>query len=270
MKDRIGIYSPARSLRGTLLAAHLFYYLREHGVRCSASSHGFRGERPLGLTRWRDIPKTPHEPACFQTLPRVPLHMGVDVCDVHAERFVEELGELACDRWVIPIRDRETFERGLELAFRLDRAAILVWNGVEPDVHQQVRLPFGRVRVAKTALPTSELLRQADADTTPIWCLPGGADSSAGLAMLHVLREILGSHVAELDAAGRVPGGCPPTPPVCGECTLCKNSTRPAACGPPTTATVSEVVLDRPPTRSPGAAEVQVREVQPARAIIRA
>lgn len=232
MRERIGIYSPARGLGSTLLAAHLFYYLREHGVRCSASSRGFRGGRPLGLTRWRDIPETPHEPVCFQTLPRVPLDMGVDVYDVHAERFAEELGELACDRWVIPIRDRESCERGLELAFRLGRTAILVWNGAEPQVHQQVRLPFGRVRVAETALPASELLRQADEATTPIWCLPGGADSSAGQAMLHVLREILADHVATLDAAGRVLGGRPPTPPVCGECTPCKHfqrRARPAA-----------------------------------------
>ena len=232
MRERIGIYSPGRGLGSTLLAAHLFYYLREHGVRCSASSHGFRGERPLGLARWPDIPETPHEPVCFQTLPRVPLDMGVDVYDVHAERFAEELGELACDRWVIPIRDRESFERGLELAFRLGRAAILVWNGAEPGVHQQIRLPFGRVRVAETALPASELLRQADETTIPIWCLSGGADTSAGQAMLHVLREILADHVATLDAAGRVPGGRPPSPPVCGECTPCKHfqrRARPAA-----------------------------------------
>ena len=72
MRDRIGIYSPARGLGSTLLAAHLFYYLREHGVRCSASSHGFRGERPLGLTRWRDIPATPAEPQMAQAAPMKP------------------------------------------------------------------------------------------------------------------------------------------------------------------------------------------------------
>lgn len=51
--QRIGIYGASRGLGSTLLAAHLYYFLREHGVRCSASSSGFRGGRPLGLARWR-------------------------------------------------------------------------------------------------------------------------------------------------------------------------------------------------------------------------
>ena len=121
---RIGIYSPARGLGSTLIAAHLHYYLREHGVRSCASSEGIHGERPPGLSRWQDIPKTPHEPVCLQTWRQVPLGLGVDVCDVHAELYADEhdcgrwLGELWCLEWVIPIRDRESLERGLEIARR--------------------------------------------------------------------------------------------------------------------------------------------------------
>lgn len=227
----IGIYSPARGLGSTLIAAHLHYYLREHGVRCCASSHGFRGERPLGLARWQDIPEKPIEPVCLQTLPRTPLGMGVDVVDVHAEMYAAELGELACLEWVIPIRDMESLERGLEIAFRLRgcQRATLVWNAADPEVQQQVRLPFGRIRVAESALPESDLLRRADETTTPIWRLAEGANSPAGQAMIHVLREILADSARVLDAAGRVIGGRPAMLPTCGACTFCDYFQRRAA-----------------------------------------
>lgn len=219
--NRIGIYSPARGLGSTLLAAHLYYYLREHGVRCCAQSHGFRGERPLGLARWQDIPEVPREPVCFGTLPRLPLGMGVDVLDLHAELFAHELGEHHCDQWVIPIRDEASLERGLELAARWSRRAILVWNGAEEEVRRRVSLPFGRIRVAENALPISDLLREADEQATPIWQLPGSENSSAAEAMLRVLHEILGDRAGALDAARRVPGGQPPMPAPCGACMLC-------------------------------------------------
>jgi hypothetical protein len=129
--QHIGIYGAARGLGSTLLAAHLYYYLREHGVHCSASSRGFRGARPLGLTRWADIKATAREPQCFQALPRIPLGFGVHVDDMHAELFARELGENPCTSWVIPIRDEATLERGLQIASHLEGRVILVWNGAD-------------------------------------------------------------------------------------------------------------------------------------------
>ena len=220
---QIGIYSTARGLGSTLLAAHLYYYLREHGVRCSARSHGFQGERPLGLSRWQDILDVPHEPACLETLPRMPLGTSARVLDFHAELIADELVDHPCDLRVIPIRDEASLERGLELAARWYQRTVLVWNGARDEVRRRVSLPFGRMRVAENALPISDLLREADEQTTPVWRLPGREDSPAAEAMLRVVREILVDHTGELDAAQRVPGGRPPIPAPCGACSLCKH-----------------------------------------------
>lgn len=218
----IGIYSPARGLGSTLIAAHLYYYLREYGVRCSGESHGFRGERPLGLSRWPDIPETPRDRVCYATLPQVPLGMGVQILDLHAELFANELGEHHCSEWVIPIRDEESLERGLELAMRWSRRATLVWNGAQDEVRRRVSLPFGRVRVAEDALPTDDLLHQADTASTPIWRLPGAERSPVAEAMRRVLRELLGDRSKELDNIPRVEGGAPPMPTPCGTCIACQ------------------------------------------------
>ncbi len=218
---RIGIYSAARGLGSTLLTAHLYYYLREHGIRACARSHGFRGERPLGLSRWEDIPEVPHDPVCFETLPRMPLGMGVEILDLHAELFANELREHQCDELVIPIRDEESLERGLEIAVRGSARATLVWSGAGDEVRQRVSLPFGRVRISESALPASELLREADERTTPVWLLPGGEGSPAAQAMIRVIHELLRHRAPALDATRRVRGGHPPMLPVCGACMLC-------------------------------------------------
>ena len=220
--QRIGIYGAARGLGSTLLAAHLYFYLREHGVRCCASSHGFRGGRPPGLTRWIDIPTTPREPVCYQTEPRTPLGFGVNVYDLHAELVAAELGENACESWVIPIRDEASLQRGLQIAPHLQGGVLLVWSGADNALRRRVSLPCGRIRVVSSALPESVLLRRADQATTPIWRLPGGAGSPAGRAMIRVLREILGCRSA-LDGAARVIGGQPPALPTCGHCRLCEH-----------------------------------------------
>ena len=219
--QRIGIYGAARGLGSTLLAAHLYYFLWEHGVRCGASSGGFRGVRPLGLTRWADISTAPRAPLCYQTLPRTPLGFGVHVDDLHAELFAAELGEYACGSWVILIRDEASLERGLQIAPLLQGSVLLVWNGADHALRRRVRLPFGRIRVAASTLPESDLLRHADEATTPVWRLPGGAGSTAGRAMIRVLREILDRSGATLDGAARVIGGQPPAAPTCGHCGLC-------------------------------------------------
>jgi len=222
--QHIGIYGAARGLGSTLLAAHLYYYLREHGVSCGASSHGFRGGRPPGLTRWADIPTTTRTPLCSHTLPRTPLGSGVHVSDLHAELIAAELGENACESWVILIRDEASLQRGLQIAPQLQGRVLLVWNGADDAVRRRVSLPYGRVRVAVNALPKSELLRRADEATTPIWCLRGGAGSTAGRAMIRVLREILDRSAAALDGAARVIGGQPPAIPICGHCRLCEHT----------------------------------------------
>ncbi|MBL9104030.1 MAG: hypothetical protein JNL82_24005 [Myxococcales bacterium] len=216
-----GIYGAARGLGSTLLAAHLYYYLREHGVYCGAASRGFRGGRPLGLTRWADISSTAGAPLCKQTLLR-PLGFGVHISDLHAELFAAELGENACESWVIPIRDEASLERGLQIAPHLQGSVLLVWNGADDAVRRRVSLPFGRVAIAASALPKSDLLRRADEALTPIWRLPGGAGSTAGRAMIRVLREILARTAVTLDSAARVIGGQPPAPAVCGRCSLCE------------------------------------------------
>jgi hypothetical protein len=221
--QHIGIYGAARGLGSTLLAAHLYYYLREHGVHCSASSRGFRGGRPLGLMRWADIPTAARAPQCFQALPRIPLGFGVHVDDLHAELIARELGENACTSWVIPIRDEASLERGLQIASHLEGRVMLVWNGADDALRRRVSLP-GRVMVAASALPKSDLLRRADEATTPIWRLPGGTRSTAGRAMVRVLREILDRSAAALDGAPRVIGGQPPAIPICGQCRLCEHT----------------------------------------------
>lgn len=222
--QHIGIYGAARGLGSTLLAAHLYYYLREHGVHCSASSRGFRGGRPLGLTRWADIPTAARAPLCSQALPRIPLGFGVHVDDLHAELIARELGENACTSWVIPIRDEASLERGLQIASHLEGRVILVWNGADDSLRRRVSLPCGRILVAASALPQSDLLRRADEATTPIWRLPGGTRSTAGRAMVRVLREILDRSAAALDGAPRVIGGQPPAIPICGHCALCEHT----------------------------------------------
>ena len=222
--QHIGIYGAARGLGSTLLAAHLYHYLREHGVHCSASSRGFRSGRPLGLTRWADIAATVRVPQCFQALPKTPLGFGVHVDDLHAELFARELGENPCTSWVIPIRDEVTLERGLQIAPHVEGRVLLVWSGADDALRRRVSLPCGRVQVAASALPQSNLLRRADEATTPIWRLPGGAKSPAGRAIIRVLREILYNATAVLDGAPRVIGGQPPAIPVCGHCTLCKHT----------------------------------------------
>ena len=222
---RIGIYGAARGLGSTLLAAHLYYYLREHGVHCGASSHGFRSGRPLGLARWSDISTDSGAPLCRQLL-RTPLSFGVHVCDLHAELFAAELGENACDTWVILIDDEASLQRGLQISPHLEGGVLLVWNGADDAIRRRVSLPCGRVRVAASALPKSDLLRRADEATTPIWRLPGGASSTAGRAMVRVLRELLGYSAAALDGAARVIGGQPPVLPTCGHCRLCEHQQR--------------------------------------------
>ncbi len=219
--QHIGIYGAARGFGSTLLAAHLYYYLLEHGVRCGVSSRGFRSGRPLGLTRWADVSMTPRVPLCYQTLPRTPLGFGVHVTDLHAELFAAELGENACESWVIPIRDEASLQRGLQIAPQLPGSVLLVWNGADDALRRRVSLPFGRVQVAASALPESDLLRRADEATTPIWRLPGGPGSTACRAMIRVLRELLGRFGAALDGATRVIGGQPSAAPTCGHCTLC-------------------------------------------------
>lgn len=222
--QHIGIYGAARGLGSTLLAAHLYYYLREHGVHCGASSRGFRGGRPLGLTRWADIPPTAREPLCSEALPRIPLGFGVHISDLHAELFAAELDENACESWVIPIRDEASLQRGLQIAPQLQGSVLLVWNGADNALRRRVSLPCGRIQVAASALPKSDLLRRADEATTPIWRLRGGAGSIAGRAMIRVLREILDRSAAALDGATRVIGGQPPAIPLCGHCSLCKHT----------------------------------------------
>lgn len=218
----IGVYGSERGLGGTLLAAHLYYYLREHGVRCCASSRGFRSGRPPGLARWEDIPTSPSQPFCYQTMPKLPLGMGVEVRDLHAELLAPEIPEHGCDSWVIPIRDEETLHRALAIANHLFWNVILVWNGADDALRRHVRLRWGRIQIATTALPQSELLQRADETTTPIWRLPGGARSAAGRAMIRVLREILTHCGSALDPAARVIGGQPPAPPTCGRCRPCE------------------------------------------------
>jgi hypothetical protein len=220
---RIGIYGAARGLGSTLLAAHLYYYLREHGVHCGASSHGFRSGRPLGLARWSDISTTSGAPLCRQLL-RTPLSFGVHVCDLHAELFAAELGENACESWVILIDDEASLQRGLQIAPHLEGRVLLVWNGADDALRRRVSLPCGRICVAASALPKSELLRRADEATTPIWRLPGGARSTAGRAMIRVLRELLDRSAVTLDGAARVIGGQPRTLPTCGQCRLCEQT----------------------------------------------
>jgi hypothetical protein len=222
--QHIGIYGADRGFGSTLLAAHLYYYLLEHGVRCGASSRGFRGGRPLGLTRWAEIPPNARAPLCTQTLPKTPLGFGVHVTDLHAELFAAELSENACEIWVIPIRDEASLQRGLHIAPQLPGIVHLVWNGADDALRRRVRLPFGRVQVAASALPESELLRRADEAMTPIWRLPGGSRSTAGRAMIRVLRELLERSGAALDGATRVIGGQPPAIPTCGHCSLCKHT----------------------------------------------
>lgn len=222
---RVGIYGAARGLGSTLLAAHLYYYLREHGVDCSASSRGFRGGRPLGLTRWTGVSATKNAQWCKETLPTAPFGFGVQVYDLHAELIAAELGENACDTWLVPIRDEESLEDGLQIAARLGGRVFLVWNGADDALRRRVSLPCGRVRVAGSALPKSDLLRRADEARTPIWCLPGGARSTAGRAMIRVLRELLDPHsAAALATMTRVVGGEPPAQPTCGHCLLCLNT----------------------------------------------
>lgn len=210
---RIGIYGAARGLGSTLLAAHLYYYLREHGVRCCAASRGFRSGRVLGLMRWAGIPATQQDPICDQTAPRTPLGFGARVLDLHAELFAAELGENGCESWVIPIRDLPSLQRGLQIAPGLEGRVLLVWNGADDAVRRRVRLSCGRIQIAASSLPESDLLRRADEATTPIWRLPGGVRSSAGRAMIRVLREILDPHaVAALepsDPRDRRPPSCP-------------------------------------------------------------
>jgi hypothetical protein len=221
--DRIGIYGAARGFGSTLLAAHLYYYFREHGVHCGASSHGFRGGRPLGLERWPDIKATSSPPLCRQLLLK-PLDFGVHVCDLHAELFAAELGEKGCTSWVILIRDEASLQRGLQIAPHLEGRVLLVWNGADDALRRRVSLPCVRIGVAASALPKSELLRRADEATTPIWRLPGGARSPAGRAMIRVLRELLDCFAITLDGAARVIGGQPPALPTCGQCRLCEQT----------------------------------------------
>jgi len=223
--QHVGIYGAARGLGSTLLAAHLYYYLREHGVHCGAASHGFRGGRPLGLTRWADISRTASAPLCKPALLR-PLGFGVHISDLHAELFAAELGENACESWVIPIRDEASLERGLQIAPQLQGSVLLVWNGAADALRRRVSLPVGRIQVAASALPESDLLRRADEAMTPIWRLRGGAGSTAGRAMIRVLRELLGRHTAAaLDGMARVIGGHPALP-TCGHCRLCDDHQR--------------------------------------------
>ena len=222
--QRIGIYGAARGLGSTLLAAHLYFFLREHGVRCSASSSGYRGGRPLGLARWTDILTTPREPTCYQTESRTPLGFGVHVLDLHAELIAAELDENACQSWVILIRDEASLQRGLQIAHGLEGCVVLVWNGTDNALRRRVSLPCGRVRVAAAALPKSELLRRAGEAMAPIWRLPGGAGSTAGRAMIRVLRELLDRRsAAALHGVARVIGGQPPAPATCGHCLLCRH-----------------------------------------------
>lgn len=244
MQD-IGIYGAARGLGSTLLAAHLYYYLREHGVDCGAASRGFRGGRPLGLTRWADISRTANAPLCKQALLR-PLGFGVHISDLHAELFAAELGENACDSWVIPIRDEASLERGLQIAPQLQGSVLLVWNGAADALRRRVSLPVGRIRVAASALPESDLLRRADESMTPIWRLRGGAGSTAGRAMIWVLREILDRRTtAALDGMARVIGGHPPALQPCGHCRLCQLSNPSAAWSTRSTVRLASEDADR-------------------------
>jgi hypothetical protein len=222
--QHIGIYGADRGFGSTLLAAHLYYYLREHGVHCGAASRGFRDGRPLGLTRWADISRHANAPLCKPALLR-PLGFGVHISDLHAELFAAELGENACESWVIPIRDEASLERGLQIAPKLQGGVLLVWNGAADALRRHVSLPVGRIRVAASALPESDLLRRADEAMTPIWRLRGGAGSTAGRAMIRVLREILDRSAATLDGTVRVIGGQPPAIPACGHCSLCNTHT---------------------------------------------
>ena len=238
--QRIGIYGAARGLGSTLLAAHLFYFLREHGVRCSASSRGFRGGRPLGLARWTDILTTAREPTCYQTESRTPLGFGVHVLDLHAELIAAELDENACDSWVILIRDEATLQRGLQIAHRLEGCVVLVWTGADTALSRSVSLPGGRVRVAGASLPKSELLRRAGEAMAPIWSLPGGAGATAGRAMIRVLRELLGQRsAAALHSVPRVIGGQPPALPTCGLCRLCTGVSAQKRLEPPAAAQIT-------------------------------
>jgi len=222
--QHIGIYGAARGLGSTLLAAHLYYYLREHGVACGASSRGFRGGRPLGLMRWADISPTARAPLCSKALLRTPLGFGVHVSDLHAELFAAELEENPCESWVIPIRDEASLQRGLQIAPLLQGPVLLVWNGADDALRRRVSLPCGRIQVAAHALPNSDLLRRAHEATTPIWRLRGGTGSPAGRAMIRVLHEILDRSAVALDGAARVIGGQPPAIPICGHCRPCEHT----------------------------------------------
>ena len=184
-----------------------------------------RGDEVVGLDNlndYYDVQLKRDRLALLEPQPRFRF-VKLDVADRPgmAELFAHELGEHHCDQWVIPIRDEASLERGLELAARWSRRAILVWNGAEDEVRRRVSLPFGRIRVAENALPISDLLREADEQATPIWQLPGSENSPAAEAMLRVLHEILGDRAGALDAARRVPGGQPPMPAPCGACMLC-------------------------------------------------
>jgi len=122
------------------------------------------------------------------------------------------------------IRDEASLQRGLQLAHGLEGYVVLVWNGTDDALRRRVSLPCGRVRVAAAALPKSELLRRAGEAMAPIWRLPGGAGSTAGRAMIRVLRELLDRRsAAALHGVARVIGGQPPAPATCGHCLLCRH-----------------------------------------------
>jgi hypothetical protein len=222
--DRIALYSPARQVGRTVLAAHLFYFLQEHGVRCCASDEPSWAERPLELAARWGIPAIPREPVCFETLPRMPLEFGVHVYDLHAERQPSHDGELGCYRWVIPMNDLASFEQAIAAAQRLSGTVLLVWNGADDATRRRVTLPGhlgreGRVAIATSAIPRSELIHRADQAAVPVWRIPGGARSSAGRAVIRVLLEIVGR--PQLQGLPRHVGFVPPGPTPCGHCLLC-------------------------------------------------
>lgn len=223
--DRIGIFSPRRRVGTTLLAAHLFHYLREHGVHCCGSDEKDQCDRPAELaTRW-GIPQVPRRYPCFETLPRTPGGLGVGVYDVHSERRGFEYDALGCYRWVILMNDEASFEEGIAVARRMWGTVICVWNGADDALRRRITLSDdaargGRITIATSAIPRSELIRRADEAAMPVWCLPGGARSAGGRAMVRVLREILGQLGPRSEL--RHIGAEPPELPRCGRCLLCE------------------------------------------------
>jgi hypothetical protein len=155
----------------------------------------------------------------------MPLEFGVHVFDLHAERRPSDHGELGCFRWVIPMNDLASFEQGIAAAQRLSGSVLLVWNGADDALRRRASLPAHmererRIVIATSAIPRSEMLHRADQAATPVWRIPGGARSSAGRAVIRVLREMLGR--PQLHSFPRRIGVTSSGPTPCGRCLLCE------------------------------------------------